>query len=370
MLVADVAALDRLAREIADDDEIAVDTEADSFWSYREKLCLLQLSTPRGDVLVDPLAGIDVAALAAVFAAPRPRKVFHDAEYDVALLKEAGIPAIAGLFDTRVAVSLLGSKTPGLSNVLRERYGIELDKRQQRSDWRQRPLSREQLDYARHDTRHLLRLARDLEPELAKRDLLEIFRFECERVGSTEPRRREFDPDDALRIRGARELDPGGLSALRELFVERDRIARERDLAAFRVVPNDLLVVLARHRPTDRRQLEKVRLPPRMRSTFGDAALDAIARARARGPWFPKARAAPPDEELAALERLRRWRTRTSEARALDATAVLNRQTLEEIARRRPRTLDELREIRGLAPWQLDQFGAEILRAIESAPPS
>lgn len=367
ILVDGVRQLESLAAELARRAEVAFDTEADSFYAYREKVCLVQISTDDADYIVDPLAPLDLGALAPVFASDRIRKVFHDAEYDVALLKAAGIGEFRGLFDTRIGVALLGSKTPGLSNVLRERYGIELDKSEQRSDWRRRPLSDQQLRYARDDTRHLLRLARDVESELARLERLEIFRFECERVAHTEPRERAFDADEVLRFRGARELDPHGLSALRELAIERDRIARGRDLAPFRVAPNEALVLLARAAPRDARDLDRLREMPRgVRQSFGDAALEALERARANGPWQPPPRPeAPPDEELDALDRLKRWRTKKSEALGFDASAVLNRRTLEELARTRPTTVDGLAKAPGIAPWQVERFGGEILEALK-----
>jgi ribonuclease D len=368
ILVSDRASFEELVGKLERCAEAAIDTEADSFYSYREKVCLVQVSTDETDYIIDPLAPIELRALSRAFASPGLRKVFHDAEYDVSLLKAAGVGEFRNLFDTRIGVALLGSRTPGLSNVLRERYGIELDKSQQRSDWRRRPLTPEQLDYARHDTRHLLRLARDVERELEERRLGEIFRFECDRVAALPARRHEFDPDACLRYRGARELDPDGLSALRELVIARDALARERDVAPFRVVANELLVLLARVRPRDRHDIERVRaLPPRVRSAFGAAALGAISRARARGPWVPPRKTRPEGDEVQdAVDRLKRWRTARAADEGIDASAILNRHVLEAIARSRPKTLEELGAIPGIAPWQLDRFGPQILEVVET----
>ena len=365
VVVDNAAALAALARELERAAEIAVDTEADSFFSYREKVCLLQVSTERADYLVDPLASIDLAELRGAFAARTPRKVFHDAENDVQLLKLAGLGEISSVFDTRIAVSLLGIKTPGLANVLKDRYGITLDKSEQRSDWRRRPLTEEQLDYARHDTRHLLRLARDVEQELRGRDLWDLFAFECDRVAAAAPRDRAFHPEDVLGYRGARDLDGAGLAALRELAIERDGIASRRDVAPFRVVPNEILVLLAQARPRDATALAAIRgIPPRLREPFARPALTALARARAQGPWIPPRPPETPDEEIAAQERLRRWRTKKAEELKMDSSGILNRRTMEEIARKRPRTLEELRAIVGIAPWQFDRFAAEILQIV------
>src|SRR6185295_2713053 len=88
-LVQDARGLERLLAELARQKEIAVDTEADSFFSHREKICLLQVSFGERDYLIDPLAGFDIAPLGALFADAGRLKVFHDGEYDVLLLKRS-----------------------------------------------------------------------------------------------------------------------------------------------------------------------------------------------------------------------------------------------------------------------------------------
>lgn len=366
VLVDSRESLDFFARDVAACPEIAVDTEADSYFSYREKVCLIQVSTPGNDYIIDPLSNLDLGVLAPVLAAKHVKKIFHDAEYDVQLLKSAGFTAIAGIFDTRIAVSLLGIKTPGLANVLRDRYGIELDKSQQKSDWSRRPLTDEQLRYARHDTRYLIKLASDIEPEVRDRNIWDLFEFECHRVAATQPRERVFDPRDSLSMKGADALNPYGLSGLRELCISRDAIARDAGIAPFRVVGNDLLVLLAGLHPRDGRELDQVRaFPSKLRDRHGVWILDALARARAAGPWYPE-RPAPrfTDDEIVLLDRLKKWRTRRSEEYNMDSSGILNRHALEAIARVRPRTAAELAAIEGIAPWQLQRFQNDILQIV------
>ena len=364
VVVDNAAALAALARELERAAEIAVDTEADSFFSYREKVCLLQVSTERADYLVDPLASIDLAELRGAFAARTPRKVFHDAENDVQLLKLAGLGEISSVFDTRIAVSLLGIKTPGLANVLKDRYGITLDKSEQRSDWRRRPLTEEQLDYARHDTRHLLRLARDVEQELRGRDLWDLFAFECDRVAAAAPRDRAFHPEDVLGYRGARDLDGAGLAALRELAIERDGIASRRDVAPFRVVPNEILVLLAQVRPRDATALAAIRgIPPRLREPFARPALTALARARAQGPWIPPR---PRDSRRGDRRAGAAAPLAHQESGGAEDGLVGNSESPHDGGDRpqapaHPRGAARDRWDR---PWQFDRFAAEILQIV------
>jgi ribonuclease D len=108
-LVQTEAELSRLLEAVDGDDAIAVDTEADSFFSYRDKVCLIQVTAGGEDWLVDPFAELDLGRFASVFEDPGTVKIFHDAEYDVLILgREYGF-RFEGLFDTRVAAAVLGS---------------------------------------------------------------------------------------------------------------------------------------------------------------------------------------------------------------------------------------------------------------------
>ncbi|MEW5718697.1 MAG: ribonuclease D, partial [Chloroflexota bacterium] len=220
------SALDALCATLTAQTAIAVDTEADSLFSYFEKVCLLQFSTREADFIVDPLAFAattdGIAALAPVFANARIEKVFHAAEYDILCLKRDYRFTFAHIFDTMIAARILGWKNYGLGNTLQERFGVALNKKMQRADWGHRPLSAEQIAYAREDTHYLLRL-RDVQmEELMSRGRVEEAREEFERLTRVEPAPRRFDPDAYWNITGARDLNPAQLGILRELYRFRD----------------------------------------------------------------------------------------------------------------------------------------------------
>jgi len=154
-------ALHALCELLGAQTSVAVDTESDSLYSYFEKLCLVQFSTREADYIVDPLA-LSLAPLASFFADARIEKVFHAAEYDILCLKREYHFTFANIFDTMVAARILGWKQVGLGAILHERFGVTLNKKMQRADWGRRPLTTEQLAYAREDTHYLLAL-RDLQ---------------------------------------------------------------------------------------------------------------------------------------------------------------------------------------------------------------
>lgn len=371
-LVQDARGLERLMADLVRQGEIAVDTEADSFFCYREKVCLIQLTVEDRDYLVDPLAGFDVAALGAMLEDPKKLKVLHDAEYDVLLLKRCLGFRFKNLFDTRVAAATLGSKTPGLASVLEQRFQIKLDKSMQRSNWGERPLSPRQIRYARLDTRFLITLMREQRAELELRDRLCIVEGECERLERLEPPDAGFDPDEWVRLKGARVLGPVERRVLRELFVLRERLAEESDQPPFRIMNNETLLELARRRPRVAQELSEVSgFTWKQVRRLGDLVLDTIERALELEPIrrFPELASKDGATELDELqfelhERLKLLRKRWAEELDTDPAYVINRHVLLRLAKEQPRARAELDRIEGFAGWQLDDYGQGLLEAI------
>lgn len=367
-LVVDDAGLGALLRELDAAAEIAVDTEADSFFSYRERVCLIQLSARGRDWIVDPFGELDLAPLGAVFADPARLKIFHDAEFDILILHREHGFRFKGLFDTRIAAAALGHKSPGLASVLNEHFGVELDKSLQRSDWSQRPLSPQQIAYARLDTHFLERLMTQQVELLRAREREHIVREEMLRLERLEAQQRATTPDDAFAIKGARALSPLGLRALRELFAWREQEAERRNVPPFKVCNNDQLVELARALPNHPRLLTAPgMLYGRQAGQYGGAVLAAITRARAAGPLeqdpFPSytdEQRRVFDERGELTDRLKQWRKVEAEKLALDSALVLNRHALEAIATQRLATPEAVRALESVLPWQAAAYAEAI----------
>ena len=374
-MVSTQSALARLYEELEQADEIAFDTEADSFFNYREKVCLIQVTAHGKDWLVDPLAGLDLSSLGGVLADPRKTKVFHDGEYDILMLKRSYQFQFAGLFDTRVAASTLGEESPGLASVLKAQFGLEVDKSLQRSDWSQRPLSPEQIEYARMDTHHLVPLMHRQREQLSSLGRAHVVEGECRRLEQIQPGPSDFDPEDFARIKGARTLDPEGKRALRELFVERERLAEQADQPPFKVLHNDVLLDLAARRPEHLDVLARVRgFTPRQIKRVGPSVLAALERARRLGPLerLPELPRKDGTHVLSELEyelheRLKEWRRDKARSEGFDAALVLNRHTLIKLAQARPVKQEGLAAIDGLLEWQATRYGAELCAFIARA---
>src|ERR1035437_7777427 len=130
---------------------VAVDTEADSLHAYPEKVCLIQISTVSGDVLVDPLAHVNLVPL--LEALSGHELIMHGADYDLRLLRKHHEFVPSAIFDTMLAARLLGLRQFGLGHLVERYLGIKLEKGAQKANWAMRPLTERMERYARNDTR-------------------------------------------------------------------------------------------------------------------------------------------------------------------------------------------------------------------------
>ena len=355
--------IDRALQEPA----VAVDTESNSMHAYFERICLVQMSIPGLDVLVDALA-VDLAPLGTLLADARVQKVFHGADYDVLSFKRAFGFTIVNLFDTMLAARVLGWPSYGLASILADAFGHHADKKFQRHDWGERPMSAEAQAYARYDTHFLLELRdRQLE-QLRERDRVAELEHACARQALVEPRVKAFDPDDFWRIKGVRELDPQGRAVLRRLYVWRDEVSRALDRPPFRVMGDAVLLAMARTPPRDFDALSRVKGMPRPALRRGATALlRAIADGCADEPPTPPRQH---DNKLprAVSERydaLRAWRKAKAAELGVEPDIVIGKSTLLAVAQAAPRTLEDLAAITELDDWERERYGAEILTAAD-----
>src|ERR687891_1438553 len=164
----------QMVADLSAQTRIAVDTESNSLHAYREQVCLMQFTTPKKDYVVDPLALEDLNPLAPLFNNSEIEKIFHAAEYDLICLRRDFGFQFFRLFDTMHAARVLGYQYVGLDNLLAEKFQVRMDKRHQKADWAERPLTPAQLDYARLDTHYLFDLRDVLESELREKERLQI----------------------------------------------------------------------------------------------------------------------------------------------------------------------------------------------------
>jgi ribonuclease D len=366
----DLAALVAAVRK---ESRVGVDTEAASFHRYRDRIYLLQISSPTQTAIIDPvaIAAGDLGPMGALLADPQLEKVFHDADYDLRVLdRDYGFHAVR-LFDTRIAAQLAGEPAIGLAALLEKYAGVKLDKEHQKADWSMRPLTPPMLAYAAADTQYLLALRDALEQRLTELGRLawavEEFK-QLEALRWTGPA--SSSDDSYLRVKGAKGLSPRSLAAFRLLHRWRDTVAEREDKAPFRIIGNEALIAVSRALPAARADLGHIReLPSSLARRHGDALFEAVTRARALPerdlPRLERQPRPPKDPGFdARLERVKAVRNRVATELGLEAGVLCGRTTLEAVVRAGPVDRAALERIPELRHWQVEVLGAALLEAV------
>jgi len=374
--VQDISQAAGLTRDLKHAKRIALDCEAAGFHRYSDRLCLLQVTTDGGTYIIDALAFDPGDLLRAVLQDPGVEIVMHGADYDLRLLdRDLGI-RLRGLFDTQIAAAVLGEPALGLQALLESRLGVTLSKKYQRADWAERPLSEGMLDYAAGDTRYLAELADLLAADLRAKGRAGWADEECRLLeeSATVPREDEPPEDPVTRVKGARDLTPREVTALRALLEWRDALARERDRAPFRIVGDGPLLQAVVMRPVDARELAAIKgFPTALARSDGEALLELLdhvaqipdsdlmgyPRSNRRGP--PR----PPPEVEALAERLKSARNHRAKELGLDRGTLLPNATILAIAGEAPRDEAALARVDGMRRWQVEAAGAELLAVLK-----
>lgn len=242
-MVDDDGKLAALLPRITAADWIALDTEADSLHAYPEKLCLLQISLPGADVIIDPLAEINLAPL---FDALKNRElILHGADYDLRLLWKSFQFRPSSIFDTMWAARLLGLAEFGLTHLVARELKINLEKGPQKMNWARRPLTERMEAYARNDTRYLRPLSQALAAELQNIGRLPWLLEICSHVIDECSQDRILDPEMVWRVKGSDRLGRKALAILRELWQWREEEARERNKPPYFILSHEKLVAFA-----------------------------------------------------------------------------------------------------------------------------
>jgi len=312
---------------------VAVDTEADSLHAYPEKVCLIQISTPSGDRLVDPLANFDLGALFARLS--RHELIMHGADYDLRLLRKHHNFVPHAIFDTMVAARLLGITQFSLSSLVQAMLQVKLEKGPQKANWAIRPLTERMEIYARNDTRYLRPLADRLAHELRAKDRLEWHRESCERLIADCSRDSIPDHDQVWRIKGSRRLSRPALAVLRELWHWREAEATRANKPPYFILSHEALVRMA-ELASESKPIVGL-LPRVMSDRRKTAAMKAIERGMKvppeQHPRIPRTCSRKTSEaERARYHQLQDIRDRQAATLGIDPTLIANKTTLSDLA--------------------------------------
>jgi len=363
-----VSELGQIAARARETGRLGIDTEFLPEGRYRPLLCLVQIAVDGEIHLLDPLQQDlgDSAPLAAVLADPEIEVVLHAGRQDVAILRRAWQTTFTNVFDTQVAAGFAGfSAQAGYTGLLHDVLRIRLAKSASFTRWDARPLTPEQLRYAREDVEHLDALADELQRRLRDTGRLGWAREECRAI---EEATDERDPEEVWRrlprISG---LDAKERAIARELAAWRERTAAREDRPVGSIVRDPTLVELAKRGPRDQKQLGQIRgAGPDVLRRRAREILAAIERGREAEPIRPdegeRYSTDPVDGPTIALAEAL-VRARAQEA-GLAYELIAARADLMPIvvAARRGRPEPDVRTLRG---WRRELVGEELLELLK-----
>jgi ribonuclease D len=358
---------DELCAKLAGHKYIAIDTESNSLYVYKEKLCLMQLSSEHSNVVVDTLA-VDLKPILPLFADPEIEKIFHSADSDIRVLKAALPCTFVNIFDVMVAAKYLGIIKCGLDSMVKEFFKLELNKKFQKADWGRRPLTKEMLDYASCDTVHLKKLRDLLGAELEKKGRLEEAAGQFAQICRIEPTPMRFDESGFLTLKGARQLNGRGLAVLRELYLAREVAAIKKNTPPFKVISEDLMLRLS---VAPREGLHNLSIfkgvSGYVLANHGAWIREALQRGL-KAPEYHVPRREISREKRAYFEsmkvrfkNLKLWRKEAAVRRNMLPEAIMSNDVLERLAMAQIKSLEDLQLIRGLGAEKASLYGAELL---------
>ncbi|MDQ3935029.1 MAG: HRDC domain-containing protein [Actinomycetota bacterium] len=358
-----------LAGRARDHGRLAIDTEFVSEGRYRPLLCLVQVAVaPRGAAgepeieVLDPIDGFDHEPLAEVLADPEVEVIIHAGGQDVPILRRAWGVGPTNVFDTQVAAGFAGfSAQAGYGNLLAKVSGVQLSKSAGFTRWDRRPLTREQLEYARSDVEDLLQLSDTLQERLAAAGRLEWAREECRRLESIDDTR---DADEAYRrLPRVNRLRARQRAAAYALADWRERTAQSEDRPVGSILSDVALVEIARRQPDSLEALSAIRgVRPDVGRKRGNRILEVGREGRDReAPALAESARPEPDPtdsaRIALCEAV--VRQRVGEA-GLAYELVASRADLTEIVVAARSDSDEP-DVRTLRGWRRDLVGSELL---------
>ncbi|MBI3738386.1 MAG: HRDC domain-containing protein [Chloroflexi bacterium] len=361
VLVQTVSQFEQLARDLSQQPRLAVDTESNSLHAYRERVCLIQFSTPEVDYILDPFALDDLSVLGPIFANPHIEKIFHASEYDIICLRRDYGFSFSNIFDTMQAGRILGRKQAGLDRLLEDKFEIKINKRFQKADWGVRPLSPDLLLYARLDTHFLIPLRDLLKAELEEKGLWQLAQEDFTMACNPNGLKPKTESPHWNRFSARRDLTPRDLTVLSELVAFREQMAARLDRPPFKVLDDDRLIAIAKGAPSTLDDLMGIGLTSRQVQYWGQPILDAVGRG-AENPLVERISPKRPDDAyLKRLNKLKDWRKKAAAEMDVESDVVLPRPLLLALAER---GREGYKEIMKCSPWRAERFGLQILKVL------
>lgn len=326
-----------LCQQLAGSDWLAIDTEFHREKTYYPELCLIQVANDDLIACIDPLAIDDLNPLLDLFYRDDITLVFHAARQDLELFFMLRQDLPPHVFDTQLAATVLGyGDQIGYGNLVKQCLNVELNKTQTRTDWRQRPLSAEQIDYAADDVRYLCLLYHQLKDKLDETGRSDWLKEDLTALSAVKTY--QEDPGRSWqRIKGAGRLKPAQLAILQQLGIWREQRAISHNLPRKWVLKDDVMLDIARFAPSSTDGLRKIRgLEQRDIDRHGKAILQAIEKGKQqpKSEWPVIKRPVPlSNQQEAVVDALMALLRQRCDEQNITPVAVASRKQVEALVR-------------------------------------
>ena len=367
-------AFEDLISKLSSQKYISIDTESNSLFAYRGRLCLLQIASDNIHAIVDPLK-VDISSFETVLADNNIEKIFHSAEADIKTLKLEFNVKIRNIFDVMLAAKYMGTRKCGLESMVGSYFDVKLDKKFQKANWGARPLSEEMLKYAIGDVNYLKKLRNIFHTDLKKANFLNEIEEEFVKLTNLEVKESRFDKNGYLNYGASRKLNMLSLAVLKEIYIAREKTASKLDVPSFKVISEDLMVNLSRNPHHALNNLKEYKgISKYVYNKHAEWIRNAIkCGLKEKTVIIPKRIISKEkmehfEKSKERIKKLKRWRIDTARKRNMLSEVIIEGEILERIAYNNPKNMEALSQIKGLLPTKLNLYGEEMLQVIREIP--
>jgi ribonuclease D len=363
-LITTTEQLEAAISDLSKADFVTVDTEFIRETTFWPELCLIQMASLEHTALVDALAPeIDLAPFFALMKNEKITKVFHAARQDIEIVFHRGGLIPHPVFDTQVAAMVCGfGDSISYDQLVHKVTGAHIDKSSRFTDWRRRPLSQKQLEYALADVTYLRDVYLFLKAKLAEENRAHWVNEEMDVLTARETY--DLHPDEAWKRLKMRLRKPPELAVMQAVAAWREREARDRNVPRGRVIKDDTIYEIAQQQPRDAEALGRLRSIPRgwERSAQAQGLIVVVNTAldlpKEQMPRLPK-HVPSPEGVGAAADLLKVLLKLVTEEHRVAAKVVATSDDIEKIA-----SEGENAKVAALHGWRRELFGEAALKLI------
>ena len=274
-------ALARYCAALGEASYCAIDTEFIRESTYYAELALIQIGSGDQFACIDPLAINDFKPFVELLVKPDLVKVFHSSSQDLEILYQNFAAVPSPVFDTQLAAAVLGyNHQISYADLVQQLCGVTLEKKHTRANWKRRPLSEDELDYAMDDVRYLLSIYEQLHEQLQTSRRASW--LERDLRGITDPEKYQVDMEQLWkRLKGVQKLKGEKLQIASDLCRWREQQAQRRNRPRRWILKDETIIEIARHKPDSIEGLSLIReLGDKTIQRNGDQLLRIVAQAQ------------------------------------------------------------------------------------------